>query len=87
MLRVLPDSAPDSVNKSLKFAQTLIKKSLESLSADSDVSLVLYFTLVLLLTEQGSIFQEGNCKQNLVWARGTGYSKVIFALLEEIVIL
>ena len=62
-------------------------ESLESLPADSDVGLVLYLILVLLPAEQEGIFQEINFKRNSVWARGTGVGKVIFALLEEIVIL
>ena len=55
MLEVFPDSAPDGVDKSLKLAQTLAKEGLKSLSADKDVSLVLYLTLVLLPSEQGGI--------------------------------
>ena len=57
MLGVLPDSAPDGVNKSLRLAQALAKKGLESLPADKDVSLILYFMLVLLPSEQGGILQ------------------------------
>ena len=84
MLGVLSDSAPDGVDESLGFAQALAKKGLESLSADKDVNLVLYSTLVLLLAEQGGIFQEGSRKQVLVQVRGTGSGEVIFVLLEEI---
>ena len=87
MLGVLPNSALDSVNKSLGLAQALSKEGLESLPADSDVSLVLYLTLVLLSLEQGGIFQEGSRKQNSVWARGIGNGEVIFVLLEEIITL
>ena len=65
----------------------MAKEGLESLSADRDVNLVLYLTLVLLLLEKGDIFQEGGCKCNSVQARGTGNGEVIFALLEEIVTL
>ena len=87
MLGVLLDSALDGVNTSLGFAQALAKEGLESLPADKDVSLILYLTLVLLPVEQSGIFQEDSCKQNLVWPRSIGGGKVIFALLEEIVIL
>ena len=87
MLRAVLDNASDGVNKSLGFAQTLAKKSLEFLSADKDVNLVFYFMLVLLPAEQGGIFQKSSRKHNLVWVRGTGCGKVIFALLEEIVTL
>ena len=66
MLGVLPDSAPDGINKSLGLAQALAKEDLESLPADRDVSLVLYLTLVLLPAEQGGILQEDSCKRNLV---------------------
>ena len=38
MLEILLDSVPDSVNKSLGFAQALAKESLESLPADNNVS-------------------------------------------------
>ena len=85
MLGDLPDGTPDGVNKSLGFAQALAKKGLESFSANRDVSLVLYLSLVLLPAEQNSIFQEASRKRNSVWAYGTGNSEVIFALLEEIV--
>ena len=66
MLRVLSDSTPDGVDKSLGFAQALAKEGLESLPANRGVSLVLYLTLVLLLAEQGVVFQKGSRKQNLV---------------------
>ena len=56
MLEVLPDSIPDSVDKSLGFAHALAKESFESLSADRNVSLVLYLMLILLPAEQGGIF-------------------------------
>ena len=87
MLKVLPDSTPDGVDISLRFAQALAKKGLKSLPADKDVSLVLYLMLVLLAAEQSGIVQEGSCKWNSVWACGIGDGKVIFALLEEIITL
>ena len=87
MLEIFPDSAPDGVNKSLGLAQVLAKESFESLSANRDISLVLYLTLVLLPSEEGGILQENSHQQNSVWACGTGGGKVIFALLEEIVTL
>ena len=58
MLGVFLDSAPNGVNKSLGFARALVKEGLESLPANRDISLVLYFTLVLLPAEQGGIVQE-----------------------------
>ena len=86
MLGVLPDGTPDVVNESLGFAQALAKEGLESFPADMAISLVLYLTLVLLLVEQGGVFQEGSCKRNSVQAYGISGSEVIFALLEEIVV-
>ena len=87
MLEVFPDSALDGVNKSLKFAQTLTKESLESLPADRDVSLIFYLTLILLPAEENGILQEDSHKPNSVWARGINGGKVIFILLEKIVTL
>ena len=87
MLEVLFNNTPYGVDKSLGFAQALVKEDFKSFPANKDVSLVFYLTLVLLLAEQSGIFQENSRKQNLVWARGTGSGKVIFALLEEIVTL
>ena len=87
MLRVLPDSTSNNVNKNLGFAQPLAKEGLESLPANKDVSLILYLTLVLLPAEQSDIFQKSSRKQNLVQARGIGVGKVIFTLLEEIITL
>ena len=87
MLRVFPDSTPDSVDKSFGFAQALAKKGLKSLPADRDISLVLHLMLTLLQAEQSGIFQEGSNKRNLVRAHGTNNGKVVFALLEEIVTL
>ena len=55
MLGILPDSAPDGVDKNLRLAQALAKQGFESLPADKDVSLVFYLTLVLLPSEQGNI--------------------------------
>ena len=87
MLGVLLNSAPDNVNKSLRFTQALTKESLESLPGNRNVNLVLYLMLMFLSAEQDGIFQEGSCKWNSVWTRGIGGGKVIFALLKEIVIL
>ena len=87
MLKVFPDSAPDGVDKSLELAQALAKKGFESLPDDKDISLVLYFMLVLLPAEQDGNLWESSCKQNSVWARDTSGGKVIFALLKEIVTL
>ena len=56
MLGVLPDSTPDGIDKSLGFAQVLAQEGLESFPANRNVSLVFYFTLVLLPAEQGDIF-------------------------------
>ena len=63
----------------------MAKEGLEFLPADRDVSLVLYLILVLLPAEEGGVVQESSRKRNSVQARGTGSSKVIFALLEEII--
>ena len=86
MLRILLDSAPDGVDKSVGFAQALTKESLKSLPPDKDVTLIFYLMLVLLPAEQVGIFQENSRKQNLVSASGTVGGKVIFALLKEILI-
>ena len=51
MLEVLPDSILDGIDKSLGFAQALVKEYFESLPADGDISLLLYLMLVLLLAE------------------------------------
>ena len=59
---IFPDTALDGVDKSLGFAQALAKKSFESFSADKNVSLVFYLTLVLLSAEQNSIFQKNSRK-------------------------
>ena len=87
MLRIFPNSAPNGVNESLVFAQALAKQGLKSLLANRDITLVLYLMLVLLPAEQGGVFQKNSCKQNSVWAHDTSDGKVIFALLEKIVIL
>ena len=87
MLGVLSDSALDSVNENLGLAQVLAKEGLESLPADRNVGLVFYLMLVLLPSEQDSIFQEDSHKRNLIQTHDTGGGKVIFALLEKIIIL
>ena len=51
MLRVLSDSGPDGVNKSLGLAQAFGKERLESLLGDKNVSLVFYITMLLLPSE------------------------------------
>lgn len=84
---VFLNNIPNGINKSLRFAWTLMKKSHKSFSADKNVSLVFYFTLVLLLAKQSGIFQESGSKQNPIWACSIGGGKVIFALLEKNVTL
>ena len=56
MLKVLPNSVPNGVNKSIGFAYVLLKESLKSFPADRNISLVLYLTLVLLPAEHSGIF-------------------------------
>ena len=85
MFQVFLDSTPDGVNKSFGFAQALAKEGFESLPADRNICLVLFFTLMLLPAEQNGIFQEGSRKRNSFQAHGIGGGKVIFALLEEII--
>ena len=87
MLRVFPDSTSDGVDESLGFAQALAKEGFKSPPANRNVSLVLYFTLVLLSAEQDNIFQDGSRKWNSVQICGNSDGKVIFALLEKIVTL
>ena len=87
MLGVLANCVLNGIDKSLGFDQALAKESLECFPADKDVNLVFYLILVLLSAEQGGIFQKNSRKQNSVWAHSTGYGKVIFALLEKIVII
>ena len=64
MLGVLLDGIPDGVNERLGFTQALAKEGLKSLPADSGISLVLYFTLMLLPAEQGGVLQEDSRKRN-----------------------
>ena len=55
MLEVLPNGAPDYIDKGLRLAQASIKEGFKFLPDDEDVCLVLYFALVLLPAEQGGI--------------------------------
>ena len=58
MLAVLPNNAPDGVNKSLGLIKALGKKGFEFLLGDEDISLILDFLLILLLVKQGGILEE-----------------------------
>ena len=40
-----------------------------------------------MLAEENAIFKENSCKQNLFWFFSTSNGKMIFALLEKIIIL
>ena len=51
MLIIFSNTTPDGFNKSLGFAQTLIKKGFEFFLGDRDVTFVFYLILVLLPVE------------------------------------
>ena len=51
MLTLFPNSAPDGVNKVFGFAYILTKKGIKFFPVDKNISVVLYFTLVLLPIE------------------------------------
>ena len=87
MLGVLLNIAPDSVNKGLELTQALTKKGLEFFLGDGDVSLILYFLLVLLPAIKGSIFKRGGGKWHPILTLGPGGGKMVLTLLEEVIAL
>ena len=62
MLGVLPNSAPDSVDKGLELTQASTKEDFDFLPGDKDVSLILHFLGVLLLAEHGDILEKNSGK-------------------------
>ena len=66
MLEVFPNNILDCVNKSLKFTQALVQKSLEFFLGDGNINLMLYFSLMLLLAKQGNIFEKRSGKWYLI---------------------
>ena len=60
------------------------KKGFKFFSVDRNVGSIFNFTLVLLPTEQGGVFEEGSRKQNLLWSHDTSVCKVIFVWMEKI---
>ena len=62
MLRVFQNTTPNGVNKDLRFAQSLIKKGLKFISGDTNVGLILYLLMVLLLVKEGGVFKENGGK-------------------------
>ena len=85
MLTVFSNSAPNSVNKSLGFAQALTNEGFKFLSGNRDINLVFYLMVMLLPVKHSSIFREDSCKQNSIWLCVISGTKMILALLEEII--
>ena len=87
MLEVFPNSAPDGVNKGFGLTQVSAKEGLKFLSGDGDVSFMLYFPLVFLSAKQGGILEKSGGKWPPILTFGPGSGKMIFTLLEEVIVL
>ena len=87
MLGVLPNSAPNDVDKRLQLTQALTKEDLEFLPGNGDVNLILHLFLVLLPAKQDGIFEENDGKWYPILTLGPGGGKMVFTLLEEIIVL
>ena len=66
MLAFFSNSAPDGVNENLELTLTLVKKGLEFLLGDKNVSLILYLLLVLLPAKHGGIVEKNGGKGDLI---------------------
>ena len=87
MLTVLPNNAPNSINKYLRFAQILTKEGFKYFPGDEDISFILYLPLVLQAAKQGRIFRESGCKGYLILTFDTRVCKMVLALLEKVITL
>ena len=87
MLKVLPNSALDSVDKGLELIQALIKESFEFFLGDGDVGLIFYLLLVLLVAKQDNILKEDGGKWHSILTFGRSSGKIVFTLLEEVIAL
>lgn len=62
-----------------------MKKSLKFIPYNGDQDFGLKFPFLLLPLEQSLIFEESDGKRNMVITSNIGRSKMVFALLDEII--
>ena len=87
ILTVFANSAPNGINKSFGFAQTLRKKDFKFLLSDGNVGFIFYVMLILLLAKKSRILEKDSCKGYPVLTFGTSGCKIVFALLEKVITL
>ena len=87
MPKILSNSVPDGINKKFGLIKALAKADFEFFPGDRDVDFILYLSLVLLPTKQGSILEENGDKWHPILILGLGVGKMILTLLGKIIAL
>ena len=85
MLGVPLDLFPAAVHKGLEVTQAPVKECLELVPRDRDRSVCVMSLLVLLPAEANPVPEEGRGKRNLGRLHSSSDSKVVLALLPEVV--
>lgn len=77
----------NTIQKSLRFTNLLLKKSLKFVIYDKKIYLVFYFLLALYLLEQSCFFEKVGSKQYFFLAWGSNNTKIVFILLKTVITL
>ena len=87
MLKVFFNNTPDSINKLLKLTWILTKTDLKFVLGNEAINVILYFSLILLQAKQGGIFEKNGFKSYLILTFSSGSSKMVFILLQVVIVL
>ena len=87
MLELLPNSILDDINKGLGLTQALAKEGLKFIPGNEDVGFILHLWLVLLPAKQSGILEDVGGKLHPILTLCPGGSKMVFTLLEKIIVL
>lgn len=70
-----------------KFFKTLSKKNLEFVLSKKGNFITLTLGYILLLVEINFILEKQSCKRNMLRLCNTGYVKIVFIILTEVIVL
>ena len=73
------------IDKRSKISLGLMEKRLELVPRNQNQTFIFYFPFILLPTEVDTVSQKRGCKRNLVRSGGSADSKMVFALLTEVI--
>ena len=87
VLEILPNSTPNSVDKSVGLTQASTKEGFKFFPVNGNVSLILRLPLVLLPKKQDDIFKEDDNKWYPILTFSLGSGKMVLILQKQVIAL